>query len=206
MRVFLILLMTASLSLPVLAQSSTGSVRGTVQDVTKGVLPGAQVVLANTLTNVALETLTNDEGIYVFPSVRPGPYRLVIDVPGMQKWEGTLTVQVQQSAVVDVVMKVGEQVTEVTVNDVTPLLTVDNSALGHVLERQRIEQLPINGRQVTNLLNTVPGLEGLRAYGMRTGNNEIVLDGAPLTDALYANAPQRQPSLEQEPAEPRAQE
>ena len=49
----------------------------------------------------------------------------------------------------------------------TPLLTVDNPTLGHVLERSRIEQLPINGRGVTSLLQTVPGMEGKRAFGLR---------------------------------------
>jgi len=77
----------------------------------------------------------------------------------MQKFEGTLTVQVQQSAVVDAILKVGQTTTEVQVTDVTPLVTVDNPSLGHVLERTRIEQLPINGRFITALLQTVAGLE-----------------------------------------------
>jgi hypothetical protein len=60
-----------------------------------------------------------------------------------------LTVQVQQSAVVDVSLNVSQTATEVRVTDLTPLLTVDNPTLSHVLERQRIEQLPINGRFIT---------------------------------------------------------
>ena len=60
--------------------------------------------------------------------------------------------QVQQSAVVDVTLKVGQTTTEVTVRDVTPMLTVDNPTLGHTLDRERIEQLPISGRMFQSLV------------------------------------------------------
>ena len=57
--------------------------------------------------------------------------------------------QVQQSSVVDMTMKVGQTATEVAVKDVTPMVQTDNATLGHTLERTRIEQLPINGRTLT---------------------------------------------------------
>ncbi|MEK7404127.1 MAG: hypothetical protein AAB225_03380 [Acidobacteriota bacterium] len=134
----------------------------------------------------------------------PGQYRLVIESAGMQKFEGALTVQVQQSAVIDVVLKVGQTATEVQVADVTPMLTVDSPVLGHVLERERIEQLPINGRFITSLLQTVPGLEadseydsvGARAYCVRRGSTEFVLDGAALTDRLMGGVFRRPPGLD----------
>ena len=68
-----------------------------------------------------------------------------------------------QSAVVDVTMKVGQTATEVAVQDLTPLLPLINATLGGTLERSRIEQLPINGRNVMTLLQTVPGMEGAGA-------------------------------------------
>ncbi|MGH3440592.1 MAG: hypothetical protein ACRDUY_00800, partial [Nitriliruptorales bacterium] len=86
--------------------------------------------------------------------------------------------------------------TEVTVQDVTPILTVDNPTLGHVLERQRIDQLPINGRSILSLLQTVPGMEGTRAYGLREGSHEFVLDGAALTERLRGGLYRRPPGLD----------
>ena len=83
----------------------------------------------------------------------------MVEVSGMQKFEGSLTVLTGQSAVVDVAMKVGQTATEVQVHDVTPMLTVDSPTLSSTLERTRIEQLPINGRNLTNLLVTVPGMD-----------------------------------------------
>jgi hypothetical protein len=78
----------------------------------------------------------------------------------MQKWEGSLIVRVQASAVVDVTLTVGQTTTAVSVQEVTPLVQTGNATLGHTLERTRIEQLPINGRNVTNLLQTVPAHGG----------------------------------------------
>jgi hypothetical protein len=114
----------------------------------------------------------------------------------MQKFEGSLTVQVQQSAVVDVTLRVGQTATEVTVTDVTPMLTMNSPTLAHVLERQRIEQLPINGRSLSTLLQTVPGMEGNRAYGLREGSHEFTLDGAALSLWNYGGTITRLPGLD----------
>jgi hypothetical protein len=195
----LVLGLVALLGVPVWSQSSTGSVRGVVADQTKAVIVNASVVLTNTATNVESRTVTNNVGIYVFPAVVPGPYRLTVEAPNMQKFEGTLIVQTQLSSVVDVELKPGATAIELVVQDVTPLMTVDSSTLGHTLERQRIEQLPLDGRQLTNLLATVPGLDpgSLRAYGMRQGAQDFMLDGASLKDSYYGDAiVPRQPGLD----------
>jgi hypothetical protein len=175
-----------STTVPARAQSSLGSVRGTVQDERQGVIPGADVTLSNTATSVALKTVSSAAGSYVFPAVVPGPYRLQVVAAGMSRFEGTLAVQVQQSAVIDVTLKVGTTETQITVLDVAPMIVSDRPTLGHVLERQKIDQLPINGRGITNLLITVPGMEAgqSRAYGVRQGAHDYIFDGASLVDAL----------------------
>ena len=131
-------------------QASTATVSGTVRDQSGAVIPNAAVTLTNSATNVASKTSTNGVGFYIFAGVVPGSYDLVAEAPGMQKFEGKLTVQVQQNAVVDAVLKLGATTSEVSVQDVTPMVTTDNPTLGHTLERQRIEQLPINGRFITD--------------------------------------------------------
>lgn len=186
------------------SQTSTATVSGTVRDQTGAVIPAASVTLTNTAMNVSSKSSTNAAGFYIFPGVVPGPYALSVEAPGMQRFEGKLTVQVQQSAVVDAVLRVGQTTTEVTVEDVTALVTVDNPTLGHVLERGRIEQLPINGRFLTELLQTVPGLEqeteydsvATRGFGMRRGSTEYVLDGASTTDRLMGGVFRRPAGLD----------
>ncbi|MCZ2079279.1 MAG: TonB-dependent receptor [Bryobacteraceae bacterium] len=192
------------LTTPAWPQASTATVSGTVRDQSAAVVPTASVTLSNTATGVSSTTLTNTTGFYIFAGVVPGPYNLLVEAPGMQKFEGKLTVQVQQSAVVDAVLKLGQTATEVTVRDVTPIVTVDNPTLSHVLERERIEQLPVNGRFITELLQTVPGLEqeteydsvSTRAFGMRRGSTEFVLDGASTTDRLMGGVFRRPAGLD----------
>src|SRR5207244_4506200 len=96
--------------LPAWPQASSTTVRGSVHDQADAVIPRAVVTLTNTATGVARETMTNEAGLYVFPGIFPGPYRLTVSFPGMHKYEANLTAQVQQEATVDVVLQL-EQAT-----------------------------------------------------------------------------------------------
>ena len=93
----LALTVLALLAVPAWAQSSNGSVRGTVQDQTSAVIPNVTVVLINTATGIENKTVSNNVGFYVFPAVAPGPYKISAESAGMKKFEATLTVQTQQS-------------------------------------------------------------------------------------------------------------
>ena len=82
----LALIVLALLATPAWPQSSNGSVRGIVQDPTTAVIPTVTVVLTNTATGVELKTKSNGVGLYVFPSVIPGPYKLVAEFAGMNRF------------------------------------------------------------------------------------------------------------------------
>src|SRR5258708_31315310 len=99
-------------------QASSSSVGGSVRDQGQAVVPRASVTLTNTATNVARTTLTNESGLYAFPGVFPGPYRLTVDSPGMQKHESNFTIQVQQDATIDVSLQVSQTTTQVEVQDI----------------------------------------------------------------------------------------
>src|SRR5207237_696296 len=94
-------------------QTSGGTVNGTVRDQSGAVIPNVPVVLANTDTNVTSTTRTNETGVYFFPGLIPGPYKLTVESPGMQKYEGAFTVQTAQSVVIDPVMRPGTNTTSV---------------------------------------------------------------------------------------------
>ena len=91
-------------------------------------------------------------------------------------------------AEINAVLKVGQTTTQVEVQEVTPLVQTDSPTLGQFLERQRIEQLPVNGRGYQNLLVTVPGVtwsnQGfgigalVRGYGLQSGSTTLTFDGA----------------------------
>lgn len=186
---------------PLWAQSSNGSLRGVVQDETKAVIPGVTVVLANQATGVEFKTVSNDAGLYVFPAIAPGAYRITADHPGMAKFGAAATVEPQISAVIEIVLRPSGTQTTVNVQDLTPMVATDSAAQLHTLERTRIEQLPLNGRSIWGLLQTVPGMtnEGgrLHVYGLRQGTHDVILDGAALTDYLDgAGGVSRLPSLD----------
>ena len=194
--IFLLLLLELLVQ-PAFPQASTGTIGGTVSDQSGAVVVAAPVVLTNIAANNVVRTSTNETGFYLFSGLIPGNYRLVVEVPGMEKYEATVTLNVQTRAVVNVALKVGSAATSVSVTDVTSLLTVDHGTLGQVLDRSRIEQLPINGRNVTNLLFVVPGNDGQRAYGMRFSSQDMTLDGVSLLNTYWGDqVTSRQPGLD----------
>jgi hypothetical protein len=166
-------------------QAGISTVRGTVRDIGEAVIPGAKVALANTANGFTRETLTNEAGLYVIPGVTPGSYRIKVEFAGLRTFEGSLTVQVQQDAVVDARLEVATAATTVEVQDVTPLVKTDAPTLGQVLERKRIEQLPINGRGYQALLAAVPGITAtgrIRAYGQPIGTHTLLFDGTAMNE------------------------
>ncbi|MPY90178.1 MAG: hypothetical protein GEU99_19920 [Luteitalea sp.] len=169
------------------AQTSTGAVSGTVRDESDSVIPGATVELTNEATRVTLTTVTNDVGFYIYPAVMIGRYRLSVELPGFQTYAGDLTVSLRETVVVDPVLIVGgvESETVDVVADVTPLVTVDSPAVREGMERERIEQLPLNGRNVETLVGLLPGFEGSRTFGAPPNSQEYFLDGSAESDRRW---------------------
>src|SRR5262245_37903520 len=97
-RLFVAFACVMLLPVAVWPQASSSTVRGTVTDTAGAVVPNASVKLTNTATNVARSTVTNEAGLYVFPGAIPGAYLVMVEAPGMQKFEGSLTVHLQQDA------------------------------------------------------------------------------------------------------------
>ena len=197
-RGFVLIAMVILLNVPSQAQTGAGAVQGTVRDTSGAVLPGASVKLLHVATSVLTTTTTTGVGFFMFPSVPPGHYRITIESVGMQRWEGQFVVLTGQAAVVEPVLAVSGTTTEVTVaGDVSNPINVDNSTLGATLERQRIDQLPLNGRSITTLIGaTTPGLEGTRAYGLAQAALDVVQDGAVLQNRDLGGVFVRPPGLD----------
>src|SRR4030095_16690324 len=170
-------------------QTGTGNIQGIVKDATGAILPGATVTITHIETTRQYTTPSNEVGFYLFPSVQLGTYQIAVEAPGMETWKAELTLQVGQSAEVNPVLKVGATVTEITVaGDVTPLVTTTNPTLATVVERERIEQLPLNGRFIQDLLYmTTPGFEPgsvPRVFGLRYAV-ELLQEGAILANRQW---------------------
>lgn len=165
------------------AQSGAGSIQGTVSDITGAVIPAASIHVVNLSTGVASDTKSNGHGFYQVAELFTGNYRVTVRVPGMKTYQTSIELLVAQNAVVNPILEPGAIGQQVTVNaDTVQLTTPDSGALSSTLEYQRINQLPMNGRDITSLLaQTTPGLEGngQKMNGQSVNALEYVFDGAP---------------------------
>lgn len=168
--------------LPLFAQTGSAPVQGAVTDSTGAAVPSAEVTLTKTDTSVVQKTRTNDAGLYVFPASPIGPYELTVASPGMETWEGTITLQAGLTASVNVTLKVGSTSTQVTVGDVTPMIDTATPTISERLDRSRIEQFPVNDAMGL-VSSTTPGFEGgasaPRVFGLRNDSAELTVDGGP---------------------------
>jgi outer membrane receptor protein involved in Fe transport len=153
----IILLSTAGSA--ALAQTSFGSVNGTVTDASSGVIPGAAVTLVNLSTNIKMEAVTNDSGLFRFVNVRPGRYGLTIALAGF-KTANVPDFDVAVNAAVgrNVQLEIGEMSQSVEIVAGAELIQASSAELGNVIVEQVIKELPLNGRNFTQLLILTPGV------------------------------------------------
>jgi Carboxypeptidase regulatory-like domain len=136
-----------------LAQSSNASLTGRITDSSKAVVPGAKVFVINTGTRVHYETITNDTGSYYVTDLPPGTYRIEIEKLGFKAViKADLVLHVQDALEVNFEMVPGSSSESVTVQGGAPLLDTESSTIGTVVEQRKANELPLNGRNVFNLI------------------------------------------------------
>jgi hypothetical protein len=191
---FALLVFAAALA----GQTQTATVRGTVTDHSGAMIPGAQVTLTNTEQNRSWTASTNAEGAYIFVQIPPGKYTLAVEAKGFKKYEHTsMTLEVAQIAALDVAMELGSVSETVEVSSQVALLETASSTLDAVVNHKTAEALPLNGRNVLQLVALTPGINSTRSYrgsasgdgsitsmafsanGGRDVSNEVMLDGSP---------------------------
>lgn len=142
-----------------LAQIATATIKGRVMDSTGAVLSGAKVVLKNADTNVERTTTTNSTGDYVLVNVIPGSYTLAVIKEGFKEVnEPAFTLAVNQTTTHDITMQVGAMGQTVTVEAQVGGLETSTAELGTVISERSVNDLPLNGRNFTQLLNLTPGV------------------------------------------------
>ena len=142
-----------------LAQTSMGGVSGTVTDSTGAVVPGATVTLVNEATNVQNVRQTNNSGYFSFVNVRPGTYVLTVELTGFNKVEvAAFVVGVSETVARNVGLEVGALTETTLVTGQSELLQTGSAELGNVVEEKVIRDLPLQGRNFTQLLLLSPGV------------------------------------------------
>ncbi len=152
----MILLLSGGVAL--YGQLSTAAINGTVTDATGAAVPGATLTLANVETGVERQTETNEVGFYVFSNVAPGNYTLMASKEGFRKATvEPFTLEVNQTATFDVRLQVGSVTESVTVEATGVEIQASTAEVGSVINERQVLDLPLNGRNFTQLTLLTPG-------------------------------------------------
>lgn len=141
-----------------LAQTTSGSFRGTITDKSGAVVAGATVRITDTAKGIMHVTQSDARGYYEFLSVPPGSYNFAVSLAGFQSLENrNVVLLVNQSATLDFTLRPGIVTQQIAVTAQAPLINTTNSTVGSVVEHTQVVQLPLNGRQFTQLILLTPG-------------------------------------------------
>ena len=183
-------------------QETRASLSGTVSDGTGAVVPDVRIRLINRDTSVGFDATTNAAGQYRFLFLNPGAYRISTEKTGFRGFvRDAIDLHVSQSAVIDIVLQVGQVSDSVTVSAEAPLLDAEKADRGLVIDNKTVADLPLNIRNPMMLSALTPGIvhtsgtqhlnpfsnSGISSWSINGGrgtNNEFLLDGAP-NNAVY---------------------
>ena len=214
---FRLVFVVAALVIPIsaMSQSFYGSLVAVVQDPQGGVMPGATIVLANTATNERREGVSGEDGTYRFVNLVPGTYRLEVELTGFQRYvRDQIQVNVQSTPRIAVTLQLGSLQETISVSGEAPQLQTESASVGTVVGTRAVQELPLNGRNVLNLITVAPtvvpqggsegSLTGKNVFA--AGNYQIgggvanqsasLYDGVPLQDTAYGNIVVLTPSPE----------
>jgi len=198
-KLLVLLMISGACVLPLAAQTGLGVVRGTVADQSQAVVAHAKTTLTNIETGVSQTVQTTEVGVFYFAGLQPGRYTLTVEMEHFKKWSGTLELVAGQTAVIEPALEVGTLANTVEVTDAAPMVETEKGTISDVKDALRIHELPLNGRQITNLFNLTPGVEGGGAphtNGMKVGSTDMMLDGISLVDRFTGGMAQVQPGLD----------
>ena len=188
-----LVLALGSAAAPGAAQTLTSRVEGTVQDETGGLVPGASVTMTAAGTGVMRETVTNDRGLYLFPRIPPGTYRVEAALAGFRTTViEDVRVALRAPTFINIVVEVGTptQTVVATASEAQSLMNTANAEINANLSREQVRELPLSGRLVTHLALTQAGVTGpagaptASINGTRGTFNNYTLDGVTNQDAL----------------------
>ncbi len=175
---FLLLAVTLSLSTVLLAQIDTGSIVGTITDPSGAAIRGATVTLTNTATGVTRVATTNEDGGYQFAALIPGVYSVKASAASFDPAVRTnLEIDVQSRPAIDFTLKVGQSKEVVEVTSVTPILQTETADVGGVVQKEQINDLPLNGRRYSDLALLEAGIQRNLVNGNNTAPDRFSSNG-----------------------------
>ncbi len=190
-RFFLLMLLSLmfAVNFTLFAQTETAALSGYVTDPDGRVLSHADVQVVNVDTNVMQATRTNDVGLYLFPSLQPGRYRLSVTSPGFKEFvKQDIVLHVQDTVSQNFKMQLGSASESITVTADKLNVNTTDASVSTVIDREFVQNLPLNGRSFNTLLQLTPGvviapnIPGVASgqfniSGQRADANNFTIDG-----------------------------
>ena len=170
------------------AQTFKATLGGQVVDAGGGAVPNATIILTQTATNQKQTLTTDSEGNFTIAQLDPADYTVRVEASGFKVLEQkNLVLETNQTARINLVLEAGNISETVTVQAETPAINTETSSKGEVIVEKQVQDLPLNGRNFTDLALLTPGVyrrpadddqgEGLATAGTRTDASNFVLDG-----------------------------
>lgn len=204
--VVFVLLLSLFMVVGAYSQAGSGTIRGTATDESGAIIPNAELVIKNVATGVSRSITTNQSGSYSAPNLLPGTYEIRASAQGFTtEVRSGIILAVGSEQVIDLRLHVGAVTETVEVTGSAPQVDLASSALSHVVNEQTIRELPLNGRDWTQLATLQPGVaivgsqwgpDAMRAprgfgvdlaiSGGRPSQNNFLLNGISIND--YGNA------------------
>ncbi len=198
---FLRFALLLALALPLAAQEFRATVFGVISDPTGAAIPAATIAVRNQTTNQVFTAKSNERGQYSIPFLNPGNYFLEAEAAGFKKliYEKPIELRISDRMALNLSLDVGQVTDSVTVTAEADQIETGTASMGQVLDTRKVQDLPLNGRQIYQFLQLAPGVMftvqtfgasgwgGTRPFGVGNnwvinggyGNNEFLLDGAP---------------------------
>jgi hypothetical protein len=153
-----------------LAQYTTATLSGVITDPSARTVPGARVTIENTGTSLVRSYITGEDGAYLFPALPVGTYRLQVEKEGFTRYsQDGIRLHVNQTATQSVSLNVGKLTLQVNVYANAQMLPAETSNIAQLIDRQRIVDLPLNGRQAQSLVFLAPGTIDTTPYYCGSG-------------------------------------
>jgi hypothetical protein len=168
-----------------LAQQGRGTISGTVTDPQQALVQGVSIEIKNIRTNAVFRTTSNEQGFFTAPNLPVGEYEISGELQGFKRVvRSGVTLQVDQKAVVDIMLQVGAVAERVEVVGEAPLVDTSSATVGKVVENRRVQELPLNGRNTLALTLLTPGVRSNAASSSGFGDR-----GVEVTSVSINNGP-----------------
>jgi hypothetical protein len=188
LQIFLLISLALCTAASAIAQSETATISGQVVDSQSAIVSGAEVQLKSVDRGTVATAATNESGIYVFASVKPGRYQLTVRMTGFKQIDfPDLIVNVQDHIEQNFRLQVGSVSESVTVEGTLPMINTQDATVSTLIDREFVENLPINGRSFQTLISLTPGVVltpstfsdpgQFSVNGQRASSNYFTVDG-----------------------------